>query len=168
MPKYTEEQLFEAREQAFNPKPEILENFNKLIESVREHHANEKRLKQTNGDTYIDEKGNERSYNLLNRRRLSRSGGTTKPTLRRKTETTIDLDGWATTTKAKVRKSFSTEDETDERDQFRELIRDTTLKVRPNNKNLGSSKAVDPRDIVADKHTKAYNAFAALEGDDDE
>ncbi|QRG40909.1 hypothetical protein FDK38_005403 [Candidozyma auris] len=164
MVKYSEEQLLEAKELAYTPKPEILEAFNELVESVREHIANEKRARQTNGDTYIDERGNERSYNHLNRRRLSRSGQN-KPNLRKKAAEIVDEDGWATLTKPK--KSFGGEEGTDERDKFRDSLKDTAVKVKPNNKNLGSSKAVDPRETIVDKHTNTFNAFEAL-GDDDE
>lgn len=165
MAKYTEEQLLEAREEAYTPKPEVLEAFNSLVEAVREHVANEKKAKMTNGDTYIDEHGNERLYHHLNRRRLSRSGN--KPNLRKKTvETTVDEDGWATMTKPK--KSFGAEEANEERTKFRELLKETAVKIKPNNKNLGSSKAVDPRDAIADKHTNTFNAFEALGGDDDD
>lgn len=165
MAKYTEEQLLEAQEQAYNPKPDVLDAFNQLVESVREHVANEKKREKTNGDTYIDEHGNERSYHHLNRRRLSRTGN--KPNLRKKGgETTVDEDGWATM--AKPKRSFGADDALEERNAFRESVRDTAVKVRPNNKNLGSSKAVDPRDAIADKQTNTFNAFEALGDDDDE
>lgn len=165
MPKYTEEQLLEAQDQAHNPKPDVLEAFNQLVESVREHLANEKKNLKTNGDTYIDEHGNERSYNHLNRRRLSRSGN--KPNLRKKAvETTVDEDGWATLSKGK--KSFGAEEGLDERAKFRESLKETAVKVKPNNKNLGSSKAVDPRDAIADKQVNKFNAFDALGDDDDD
>lgn len=165
MAKYTEEQLLEAQEEAYNPKPDVLDAFNQLVESVREHVANEKKREKSNGDTYIDEHGNERSYNHLNRRRLSRTGN--KPNLRKKgAETTVDEDGWAT--KAKPKRSFGAEDALEERAAFRESIKDTAVKVKPNNKNLGSSKAVDPRDAIADKQTNTFNAFEALGADDDE
>lgn len=162
MAKYTEEQLLDSRELAHNPKPDVLDAFNKLVESVREHVANEKKVKISNADSYIDENGNERSYTHLNRRRLSRTGN--KPNLRKKSEPTVDEDGWATL--VKPRKSFG-EDQADDRIKFRELLKDSGAKVRPNNKNLGSSKAVDPRDAIADKQTTTFNAFEAL-GDDDE
>lgn len=164
MAKYTEEQLLEAQDQAYTPKPDVLEAFNQLVESVREHVAQEKKNQKSNGDTYIDENGNERSYTHLNRRRLSRSGN--KPNLRKKAvETTVDEDGWATLSKAK--KSFG-EEAAEERAKFRESVKDMAIKAKPNNKNLGSSKAVDPRDAIADKHTTTFNAFEALGDDDDE
>lgn len=168
MAKYTEEQLIDAREEAYTPKPDVLDAFNKLVDQVREHVAGEKKNLKSNGDTYIDEHGNERPYHHLNRRRLSRSEN--KPNLRKKGgQTTVDDDGWATMTKPK--KSFGAEDAGDDRAAFRELLKEggsVPFRVRPNNKNLGSSKAVDPRDTVADKQTTTFNAFAALGMDDDD
>lgn len=164
MTKYTEEELIGFKDQGYNPKPEVLEAFNKLVESVREHHES-RAGKKTNGDTYIDEHGNERSYHHLNRRRPSRTGN--KPNLRKKSVDTVkvDEDGWATFTK--TRRSFGA-DETSERDQFREAVKDSAVKIKPNNKNLGSSKAADPRDAIADKQTTTFNAFEALGADNDD
>lgn len=162
MPKYTEEQLLQVKEEAYNPQPDILEAFNALVEEVREHEAKQKSIKWGNGDTYIDENGQERPYHHLNRRRGSRSGGA-KPNLRKKSvETVVDEDGWATTVPTK--KLFGAENE-EERQTFRD-----TVKAKPNNKNLGSSKPVDPRDAIADVQKKAFNAFDALnsESDDDD
>lgn len=169
MAKYTEERLLEIQEEAYVPQPQILEAFNQMIEEVREHAAAEyerhKSLKWSNGDTYIDEHGNERSYHHMNRRRASRTG--TKPNLRKKTAETVsvDEDGWATMTKPK--KSFG-EEGNDERTKFRDSLKDSglTFKTKPNNKNLGSSKAVDPREI-SDKQNVAFNAFEALGDDSD-
>ena len=39
--------------------------------------------------------------------------------------------------------------------------------VKPNNKNISSSRPADTRDIVADKPTMNFNAFAALESDEE-
>lgn len=171
MGKYTEEQLFEIQEEAHVPQPQILEAFNQMVELVKEHAAAEyekhKNIKWGNGDTYIDERGNERPYHHLNRRRASRTG--TKPNLRKKSVDTVkvDEDGWATLTKPK--KSFGSEDAVEERTKFREGLKDPQqIKVKPNNKNLGSSKAVDPRDAIADKQTISFNAFEALGDDDDD
>lgn len=168
MVKYTEEQLLEFQDEAFNPQPQILEAFAQLVELVKEHAAAEyekqKNIKWGNGDTYIDERGNERLYHHLNRRRPSRTG--VKPNLRKKSVDAVhvDEDGWATLSKSK--KSFGADEATEERTKFRDSLKD--LKVKPNNKNLGSSKAVDPRDIVSDKPTTAFNAFAALGDDSDD
>lgn len=171
MVKYTEERLYEIQEEAYVPQPQILEAFNQMIEQVKEHAAAEyekyKNSKWSNGDTYIDENGNERPYHHMNRRRLSRTGN--KPNLRKKTTEAVqvDEDGWATLTKPK--KSFGAEEGQDERSKFRESIKDGgVIKARPNNKNLGSSKAVDPRDTIADKQTITFNAFEALGDEDDD
>lgn len=164
MAKYTVEELLDSRDLAYNPKPDVLETFHQMVDAIAEHV--ERKVKIVHGDSYIDENGNERAYSHLNRRRLSRSGNTTRPNLRKKSEPTVDQDGWATYVKPK--KSFGAEDGADEKIKFRESLKDTAVKVKPNNKNLGSSKAVDPRDAIADKHTNTFNAFEALGGDDDE
>lgn len=163
--------MYEIKEEAHVPQPQILDAFNKMIEEVREHAAAEyekhKSIKWSNGDTYIDEHGNERPYHHMNRRRGSRSGN--KPNLRKKSVDTVqvDEDGWATLTH-KAKKSFGAEDGQDERAKFRDVLKDGAFKAKPNNKNLGSSKAVDPRDAAADRQATKFNAFAFLgDGDDD-
>lgn len=168
MVKYTEEQLLAAKETGYVSQPEILEAFNEMVEQVKEHAAAEaerhRLAKWNNGDTYIDENGNERPYHHLNKRRASRTG--TKPNFRKKSVDVVqDDDGWNT---LKTKKSFGAEEATEERTKFREGLKDGgAIRARPNNKNLGSSKAVDPREIT-DKQTRAFNAFAALGDDDDE
>ncbi|CUM65256.1 uncharacterized protein PRCAT00002889001 [Priceomyces carsonii] len=176
MVKYSEDKLYELKDTAYVPQPVVLEGFNRMIEQVKLHSAQEfekrKNMKPTNGDTYIDEFGNERPYFHMNRRRLSR--GSAKPGLRKKVgdSVKVDEDGWATLTKPK--KSFGSEDAQEERIKFRDSLKETIpssgMKAKPNNKNLGSSKAVDSRDAIADKQTTTFNAFEALgdEEDDDE
>lgn len=169
MVKYTEDELLEFQDIAYNPQPQVLGAFNAMVDEVREH-ANaelerQKHLKWSNGDTYIDERGNERPYHHLNRRRGSRSGA--KPNMKRKgAEVVTDDDGWATM--AKPKKSFGAEEAAEERTKFRDSMKEGPVRARPNNKNLGSSKAVDPREAIADKNTVSFNAFAALGSDDDD
>jgi cap-associated protein CAF20 len=166
MVKYTEEQLLAVKETGYVSQPEILEAFNEMVEQVREHaaEAEKHRLKWNNGDTYIDENGNERPYHHLNKRRASRTG--TKPNFRKKSVDVIqDDDGWNT---LKTKKSFGAEEANEERAKFKEGLKETVIRAKPNNKNLGSSKAVDSRDAIADKQTKAFNAFAALGDEDDD
>lgn len=167
MVKYTEEQLLEWREEAYIPQSQVLDAFNKLVETVAEEFqklADKNNFKKTgrSGDTFIDEHGNERTYNYLNRRRGSRSN---KPLKKKATEVAVDDDGWATLT-TKGKKSFG-EEGVDDREAFRESVK-AEMKVKPNNKKLGSSKAVDSRDVVADKQTNKFNAFAALDGSDED
>ena len=171
MAKYTEEQLIELKSEAYIPNPPILEAFNKLIdevkESIEQHHQHQK--KWNNGDTYIDEHGHERSYHHMNRRRQSKGFvGSARPNLRKKSEAFVDEDGWATLAKPK-KTSFAEGEGIEERNKFRENSNNGgTVRARPNNKNLGSSKAVDPREIISDKQTKAFNAFAALDDDEED
>ena len=172
MARYTEEQLFQIKEETTHvPQPTILSAFNELIEQVKEQqHQAEHAKKWNNKDTFIDEHGHERSYHHLNRRRNSRSGGNQKPYSKKKNEVIKDEDGWEMSVPTSHHKSGSfgagdNNDGNDERSKFRESI---GVKARPNNKNLGSSKAVDPREIASDKQTKTFNAFEALEGDDDD
>lgn len=166
MVKYTEEQLLAAKDEGHVSQPEILEAFNAMVEEVKEHaalEAEKHKLKWNNGDTYIDENGNERPYHHLNKRRPSRT--TPNPNFRKKSVDVIqDDDGWNT---LKTKKSsFSEDNGIEERNKFRSNVRDG-FKTKPNNKNLGSSKAVDPRD-TNDKQAKPFNAFAALNDDSDE
>ncbi|CAK9435704.1 uncharacterized protein LODBEIA_P04310 [Lodderomyces beijingensis] len=200
MVKYTEEQLLTIKdEQTYVPQPQILAAFNEMIEQVKEHaiqqqqqqappqSSSQQQQKWRSGDTYIDERGNERSYQHMNRRRGSRSGnGEKKPFVKKSKEVVKDEDGWETTltnTTAAHRGSVG-EDGIDERNMFGDAVGGGSgagekgsgsgsgsgvgVRARPNNKNLGSSKAVDPREIVSDKQTRSFNAFAALEGDDDD
>ena len=169
MTKYSEEQLQSLREQAYVSHPQILEAFNKLVELVKEFAATEhdrfKHPKKNNGDTYLDESGNERPYHHMSRRRGSRSGPKSGP--RNKTGETIKFDdeGWATLTKP--RKSFNAEEAAEEKAKFNETVKDNGMKPKPNNKGLGNSKAVDPREVIVDKQNNTFNAFEAL-GDEEE
>lgn len=175
MTKYSVDTLFQLLKDAHNPQPDLLDAFNNLVELVRDHFAAElekqKALRWTNGDTYIDDRGTERSYHHMNRRRPSKSSQ--RPNLRKKSADVVqvDHDGWATRTKP--RKSAGADDAEDDRDHFRDSVKGPgpaggAIRAKPNNKNLGSSKAVDTRDTIADKPIKSFNAFEALGGSDDD
>ncbi|KAI5950428.1 CAF20 [Candida margitis] len=177
MAKYTEEQLLQIKDETtYVPQPTILAAFNELIDQVKEHAREQQQAEHArkwhNGDTYIDDRGNERTYHHMNRRRGSRSGQQ-KPYLKKKNEVIKDEDGWETavpvTGAHNNHRSGSfggaDNDANDDRNKFRETI---GVRAKPNNKNLGSSKAVDPREIASDKQTKTFNAFEALEGDNDD
>lgn len=41
-----------------------------------------------------------------------------------------------------------------------------TVRVKPNNKNISSSRPADNNDIIADKQVHGFNAFAALEDEE--
>lgn len=173
MVKYTQEKLFELKGEAYNPLPDTLAAFNDLVELVRVHlnaeYEKQKALRWTNGDTYLDDRGNERSYHHMNRRRPSKTG--VRPNLRKKAVDVVSVDADGFETRKKTRQSVGAEDDEDEREHFRESVKTSgavPLRARPNNKNLGSSKAVDSRDVTADKPKRAFNAFAALGDDSDD
>lgn len=91
-----------------------------------------------------------------------------KPRVRRVHETPQpDADGWVTLNKKK--QSFGADEATQQRDTFRESAKaDTTqVRVRPNNKKIGSNKPSDPRDIL-DQTKSTFNAFAALGDESDD
>lgn len=76
----------------------------------------------------------------------------------------MDEDGWVTF--AKPRKSVGADDA--EQKEQRSAFRETFVKAKPNNKNLSSSKPADAKDAIADKTTLNFNAFHALEADEDD
>ncbi|CCH59191.1 hypothetical protein TBLA_0B03500 [Henningerozyma blattae CBS 6284] len=82
-----------------------------------------------------------------------------------------DENGWSTLdTSAKDESSAIEDDEQSSKSKkesspgsFHEVV-----KVKPNNKNISSSRPADTKDIVADKQTLNFNAFAALESESDD
>lgn len=148
--KYTEEQLLEYKASPALPQGADLTPFVKMVEEVKV---------ALNALFEHDE------FTSTGRRRSSVTGSH-RPNFRKhkvkEAPPQPDADGWITTTTKVKKSSFGTEQEL-ERDSFREVV----VKARPNNKNIGSSKPADPREI-ADKSNKAFNAFSALVSDDEE
>ncbi|QEU60020.1 Caf20 [Kluyveromyces lactis] len=144
MIRYTEEELLQLR--PTEPvKPNFnVDEFNAIIEKVKE----------------IQEAHEEEFSHF--RRRSSHHHA--KPKFKHlKPKITTDEEGWSTleTAPAVRRKSVAEEEEPTV------VIAQETLKVKPN-KHISSSRPADARDIVADKPSKAFNAFAALESDEEE
>lgn len=160
MAKYTEEQMLAYRAAAVAPAPVVMDAFNAMVEEVRELQAAAERAnaRLTNGDLWMDDQGHEHRYYTATRRRALRSLqlelGPRKPKV---VLAQTDADGWTTLA---VKKGEG-EDAAGERDEFRTRV-ELLLKPRPNSKNILSSKPADPRDVVADKPAKAFNAFDAL------
>ncbi|KAI5960563.1 CAF20 [Candida pseudojiufengensis] len=217
MAKYTEEQLIELKSTSHVSQPTILQAFNAMIEEVKQHallqqqqyiqsqqsqsssQSSQTQNKWNNGDTYIDERGNERSYNHLNRRRNSNSrsnNGTSIPSSsssttsqqqqpfigsnignlqqqrynKKKIEIKKDEDGWESFT-TNSNSTSNQDQDLEKKDNSNTLSgsgASVGIRARPNNKNLGSSKAVDPREIISDKQTRSFNAFEALDDNDDD
>lgn len=153
MKKYTQEELIVLREHAVVPTEVDFAQFTQDIE--------EQRTQQATQDEHHDGQGRRRSSHHIVRPVF-------KPRKPKATPPQPDADGWVTMTTKK--NSVSGEEATESRDQFRESAKDksSTGFVRPNNKNIGSSKPADARDITADKPKSKFNAFAALGSDDDE
>ncbi|ODQ82603.1 hypothetical protein BABINDRAFT_159155 [Babjeviella inositovora NRRL Y-12698] len=167
MAKYTEEELLAVQEKAVAPQGTIIDAFNQMVEEVKAFQAQHEKahVRFHNGDSFLDENGEERFY-FTHRRRSSRHSETKSNVRRQKIKEQLqtDDDGWSTLVKPK--KSFG-EEAVSERDEFRKSFKETQVKVRPNNKNISSSKPADPRDVV-DKTARAFNAFDALVSDSED
>lgn len=144
MIRYTEEELLELKPTEPVPVNFDLEEFNAIIEKVKEIQSL-----------------HEEDFSHFRRRSSHHHA---RPKFKHlKPKITTDENGWSTletATATSRRKSVVDEEE------IPVTIAQETLKVKPN-KNISSSRPADARDVVADKQTKAFNAFAAL-GDSDE
>jgi cap-associated protein CAF20 len=149
--KYTQEDLIELRTNAVVPTQFDFAQFTQAIEQQRGLQEEEQ---------HHDAFGRRRSSHHLVRPVF-------KPRKPKAAPPQPDADGWVTLNK---KNSVSGEEATQARDKFRESVKETSSQgfIRPNNKNISSSKPADARDIIADKPKTAFNAFAALGSDDDE
>ena len=112
-----------------------------------------------------------------NRRRSSHHFNSRPKVHRPKPKVATDDDGWSTVvveTEDQPADETAVEEKTSEETATTEettgknkKVKGTVVKARPNNKNLGSSRAADAKDIQ-DIKKKAFNAFAALVSDEDE
>lgn len=152
--KYTQEELVELREHAVVPTQFDFEEFTKSIEEQRAIQEEELHHHHHEGS------GRRRSSHHLTRPAF-------KPRKPKALPPQPDADGWVTLNK---KNSVSGEEATQSRDKFREHVKEQGASqqyARPNNKNIGSSKPADARDIT-DKPKTTFNAFAALGSDDDD
>ncbi|ODV94212.1 hypothetical protein PACTADRAFT_51089 [Pachysolen tannophilus NRRL Y-2460] len=154
MVRYTEEELLKYKDAGSLPQGADLSGFVKMVEDVKvalaavcendeNHFPNGRRRSSANHHRPIFRKNKHKEF-------LPRP----------------DADGWITT--AKTKKSFGSAEGEVSRDVFRESVKDSFVKAKPNNKNIGSSKPADPRDVIADKNTVTFNAFDALVDDEDD
>ncbi|AQZ17918.1 CAF20 (YOR276W) [Zygosaccharomyces parabailii] len=103
----------------------------------------------------------------FSRRRSSHHHG--KPKIKHtKPKVTTDSDGWSTFEANKKGSGDEEELEKPVRETAPQPIAQETLKVKPNNKNIASSKPADAKDIIADKPIQSFNAFAALESEEED
>lgn len=75
-----------------------------------------------------------------------------------------DADGWSTLEPAAP--STSGDEEATAAPAAKSSVTQETVRVKPNNKNISSSRPADTNDIIADKQVHGFNAFAALEDEE--
>ncbi|KAH3678433.1 hypothetical protein WICMUC_001450 [Wickerhamomyces mucosus] len=151
--KYTEAQLIELRSTAYVPTTVDFEIFAKSIQEQRELQNEQERRGSHVG---IRPKFN-------------------KKPREKKLPPQADAEGWVTLDHKKKSESFSETDGLVERETFKEGLEQDTKKsgqtaarIKPNNKNISSSRPSDPRDITAEKPKSKFNAFAALDSEDED
>lgn len=153
MARYTIEELLQLK-----PSETLAANFDAaefgaMIEKVKE-------LQAVKEEEFLTQHGGH-----FNRRRSSHHHG--KPKIKHtKPKVTTDSDGWCTF-EAKKKGSGDEEEEENIKEAVPVQIAQETLKVKPN-KNITSSRPADTKDIVTDKPTLSFNAFAALESEDED
>ncbi|SGZ40757.1 uncharacterized protein HGUI_02957 [Hanseniaspora guilliermondii] len=112
--------------------------------------------------------------NLTKQRRASHA--TTKPKVHKpKPRVSVDESGWSTVVvdpiegehEETVVETSPATNGFEEKSNKKKKNAKNVIKARPNNKNLGSSKAADGKDIQ-EGMKKAFNAFDALALEDDE
>ncbi|KAL6944896.1 hypothetical protein ACO0QE_002338 [Hanseniaspora vineae] len=151
--RYTEEELLELQPLAVVPKDFDPKEFNDLVAKVSEILA-------------LREEEYEKHHPFSNRRRSSHHFNARPKVHKHKPKVTTDADGWSSLDTEKPEKtSFAFSENNNNGADNKKL---ETVKVRPNNKNISSSRPADSRDIIADKNTVTFNAFAALESDEEE
>lgn len=153
MAKYTIEELLQLKPSVpVEPVNFDAREFRELVEKVKQLQA----LRE------------EEFGHFSGRRRSSHHHG--RPKVKpHKPKVTTDEDGWSTFEPKQV----IIDEEGDEvekngknnksSDSLQEIV-----KVRPNNKNISSSRPADNKDIIADKQINGFNAFAALESEDED
>lgn len=155
MVKYTETELIELHGSAVVPTGFDFLAFTQSIEEQRElQHKLEE-----------EEAANPR-------RRSSHHGTRPKFTFQRKPRVKAeapqpDADGWVTLTKRK--NSTGAEEGASAKETVKETIRDQQVnKIKTNSKKMAAASSTDSRDIIADSAKSRFNAFAALESDDED
>lgn len=152
MARYTIEELLQLKPSETLTANFAAEEFRAIIEKVKQVQAlREEEFAAHHGGHF-------------NRRRSSHHHG--RPKVKHtKPKVTTDSDGWCTF-EGKKKGSGDEEEEEDFKEVISAPIAQETLKVKPNNKNISSSRPADPTDLATDKPTLSFNAFAALESDE--
>lgn len=165
MPRYTIEELLQLKPEEIQPVNFDAVEFKALIEKVKQLQA-------------LREEEYQHGHGHFNRRRSSHHHGRPKVN-KHKPKVVVDEEGWATF-ETKTATEEGQEGSNDEnsatgssingakKTKSSDSLVQETVKVRPNNKNISSSRPADNRDIISDKQIHGFNAFAALGSDDDD
>ncbi|EDO15131.1 hypothetical protein Kpol_413p6 [Vanderwaltozyma polyspora DSM 70294] len=150
MVRYTVDELFHLKPTESLPVQFDAEEFKAIIEKVKQIQALKEEEFNAHGGHF-------------NRRRSSHHHHGRPKVKHTKPKVTTDSDGWSTFEAANKKVN-----EDEESENVSVAVVPETLKVKPNNKNISSSRPADNKDIIADKQTHSFNAFAALESDEEE
>mgnify|MGYP003366150581 CR=1 FL=1 len=165
MPKYTIEELYQLKPEEVQPVNFDAVEFKALIEKVKQLQA-------------LREEEYNNGHGHFGRRRSSHHH--TRPKVNKhKPKVVVDDEGWATF-ETKTATEEGQEGSNDEgsaieythgenkKTRSSDSLVQETVRVRPNNKNISSSRPADNRDIIMDKKINGFNAFAALGSDDED
>ena len=164
MQKYTIEELLELKPEEVQPVNFDAVEFKALVEKVKQLQA----VREEEFHNHNHHHGH------FNRRRSSHHHGRPKVN-KHKPKVVVDEEGWATfepkNTSAVVEEGEEGEVNSngDKKNRSTESLAQEKVKMKPNNKNISSSRPADNRDIIIDKQIHDFNTFAALgDGDDEE
>lgn len=148
--RYSVEELLQLKPTEVQPVDFDADEFKAIIEKV-------KQIQQLREEEFL-------AHGHFGRRRSSHHHHTRPKTHKPKVKT--DDDGWSTFETVK-KEAGATDGEEEKKESSPSLSADV-IRIKPNNKNLGSSRAADNSDIARDKPTLNFNAFAALESEDED
>ncbi|CAB4252909.1 similar to Saccharomyces cerevisiae YOR276W CAF20 Phosphoprotein of the mRNA cap-binding complex involved in translational control [Maudiozyma barnettii] len=156
MPSYTIEELIQLKpSETLSVNFDAVE-FNAIIEKVKQVQA----LKE--------EEYNATHHGHFNRRRSSHLHHGKPKVKQHKPKVTTDENGWSTF-EPKTNEEGDSENNSDSATTpFTPTISKETVKVKPNNRHISSSRPADNSDIITDKQVHGFNTFAALVSDDED
>lgn len=106
----------------------------------------------------------------FNRRRSSLIHNGRPKVKQHKPKVKTDEDGWSTFETKANESAVGDDDNSDNGATFSSTsgVSRETVKVKPNNRHISSSRPADNSDIVTDKQIHGFNTFAALVSDDED
>ncbi|KAG0671001.1 p20 [Maudiozyma exigua] len=161
MPSYTIEELIQLKPSETLSVDFDAVEFKAIIEKVKQVQA----LKE--------EEYNATHHGHFNRRRSSHLHHGKPKVKQHKPKVTTDENGWSTF-ETKTNEEGDSENNSDSNTSngnsagFTPTISKETVKVKPNNRHISSSRPADNSDIITDKQVHGFNTFAALVSDDED